>query len=188
MVQPGELYPVSWDRPGWTIIKEKECVYKYDWITLLYSRNWYNIVNQLYFFFLKKRKINKAVLGGGKDGTSQELGWMGEFSNSAGAYVAATTTLARGLPLFSETEHTLYPASLLLVRHQTAPCTRAPRNTEEGIQAAFLMITPDQTAARCPSALKRANTLWFSHTMGYGTQPGGSIYCCYVQPWDKSQT
>ena len=24
----------------------------YDWVTLLYSRNWHDIVNQLYFFFL----------------------------------------------------------------------------------------------------------------------------------------
>ena len=25
------------------------CVCVYDWITLLYSKNWHNIVNQLYF-------------------------------------------------------------------------------------------------------------------------------------------
>ena len=28
---------------------EKKCVYMYYWATLLYSKNWYNIVNQLYF-------------------------------------------------------------------------------------------------------------------------------------------
>ena len=43
-----ELYPVSWDRPLWKI-KERECIYLYDWITLLHSRNWHNIVNQQYF-------------------------------------------------------------------------------------------------------------------------------------------
>ena len=26
----------------------------YDWVTSLYSRNWYNIVNQRYFHFLKR--------------------------------------------------------------------------------------------------------------------------------------
>ena len=28
---------------------KKECIYMYNWITLLYSRNLYNIINQLYF-------------------------------------------------------------------------------------------------------------------------------------------
>ena len=38
----------------------KECIYMYNWITLLYSRNLHNIVNQLYFNkinFLKKGDI-----------------------------------------------------------------------------------------------------------------------------------
>ena len=30
-------------------IKKKECLYAYNWVALLYSRDWYNIVNQLYF-------------------------------------------------------------------------------------------------------------------------------------------
>ena len=49
--QHGELYPTSWERTWWTTAWEKECVYVrvYDWVTLLYSRNWHNIVNQLYF-------------------------------------------------------------------------------------------------------------------------------------------
>jgi len=33
----------------WKIIWEKECMYMSDWVTLLDSRNWHNIVNQLYF-------------------------------------------------------------------------------------------------------------------------------------------
>ena len=35
-----------------------DCVYIYNWVTLLYSRNYYNIVNQLYFNkkWEKKRK------------------------------------------------------------------------------------------------------------------------------------
>ena len=34
------------------------CVCVYNWVTLLYNRNWHNIVNQLYFNF-KKVKKNK---------------------------------------------------------------------------------------------------------------------------------
>ena len=30
---------------------EQECIYMYDWVTLLYSRNWHNIVKQLYVNF-----------------------------------------------------------------------------------------------------------------------------------------
>ena len=28
---------------------KKECIYMYDWVILLFSRNWHNIVGQLYF-------------------------------------------------------------------------------------------------------------------------------------------
>ena len=46
-------------------------MYMYDRVTLLYSRNWHNIVNQLYF---NKKKVKKAsflvlentMAGGGK--------------------------------------------------------------------------------------------------------------------------
>ena len=38
----GELYPISWDRTGWKIIWDKECMYMYD------------IVSQLYFNYKKK--------------------------------------------------------------------------------------------------------------------------------------
>ena len=31
---------------------EKECIYMYDGVTLLYSKNRHNIVNQLYIFFI----------------------------------------------------------------------------------------------------------------------------------------
>ena len=37
----------------------KQCVYMYNWITLLYSRNKHNIVNQLYFNKKKKRLKEK---------------------------------------------------------------------------------------------------------------------------------
>ena len=36
----------------------RECIHMYDWITLLYHRNWYNTVNQLYFNFLKKETLS----------------------------------------------------------------------------------------------------------------------------------
>ena len=29
--------------------KYRECIYTYDWVTLLHSRNWHTIVNQIYF-------------------------------------------------------------------------------------------------------------------------------------------
>ena len=32
-------------------------MYMYDWVTLLYSRNWHNIVNQLYFNKKKKQNL-----------------------------------------------------------------------------------------------------------------------------------
>ena len=35
------------------VTREKECVYTYDWVSLLYSRHWHHIVDQLY---LKKYK------------------------------------------------------------------------------------------------------------------------------------
>ena len=34
-------------------------IYIYDWVTLLYSKNWHNIVNQLYFKNFKKLYSNK---------------------------------------------------------------------------------------------------------------------------------
>ena len=36
-------------------------MYTYDWVTLLYSRNWQNIVNQLYFNFFKKNLKRKLT-------------------------------------------------------------------------------------------------------------------------------
>ena len=37
------------------------CVYMYmnDWVTFLYSRNWHNIVNHLYFNLKKVEKIKR---------------------------------------------------------------------------------------------------------------------------------
>ena len=36
-------------------------IYMYDWVTLLYSRNWHNIVNQLYFNLKKRIKGPKEI-------------------------------------------------------------------------------------------------------------------------------
>ena len=59
-------------------MRKRIYIYVYDWITLLYSRNWHNIVNQLYsnkknerhtktIFKKEKRKyIGKIIAGGGK--------------------------------------------------------------------------------------------------------------------------
>ena len=43
-----ELYPVSWGATWWKIAWEKECIYKYAWVTVPYGRNWHNTINQLY--------------------------------------------------------------------------------------------------------------------------------------------
>ena len=42
-------------------------MYMYDWVTLLYSRNWHNIVNQLYF-----HKKENTVRFQGKPRVSQD--------------------------------------------------------------------------------------------------------------------
>ena len=42
---------------------KKECTHVYKWVTLLYSRDWHNIVNQLYFnnFFKKEHQIKQVI-------------------------------------------------------------------------------------------------------------------------------
>ena len=57
-VQHRELNPVSWSTTWWKIVWEKEYIYMYVWVTMLYSRNWHNTVNQLYF---NKNKAKKNV-------------------------------------------------------------------------------------------------------------------------------
>lgn len=41
-VEHKELCPISWHRPGWETMWERERMYthSYDWVTLLYGRNW----------------------------------------------------------------------------------------------------------------------------------------------------
>ena len=43
-------------------LKKNECVYMYNWITLLYSRNYYNIVNEPYFNKTLKNRKKKEYL------------------------------------------------------------------------------------------------------------------------------
>ena len=62
----------------WKIVFKKECtLYIYDWVTLLYSRNCRNIINQLYFIktFFKNAyprifslTVTEEWLKGGKNG------------------------------------------------------------------------------------------------------------------------
>ena len=53
------IRPLAWELPyaaGAALKKKKKKkknIYTYNWVTLLYSRNWPNIVNQLYFNFIK---------------------------------------------------------------------------------------------------------------------------------------
>ena len=44
---------ISCDKPYWKRILKKECLCVCNWVTLLYSRDWHNIVYQLHFNFLK---------------------------------------------------------------------------------------------------------------------------------------
>ena len=39
-------------------ILKKECIYVYNWVSLLYSRDWHIIINQLYFNLKKKKNAN----------------------------------------------------------------------------------------------------------------------------------
>ena len=50
-----ELCPITWVRTWWNIVWKKS-IYIYDWVTLLYSRDWSNIVNTLIKIF--KTKVN----------------------------------------------------------------------------------------------------------------------------------
>ena len=43
---------------------EKECLYAYNWVTLLYSRGWNNIVNQLHFNWKKESMVLQLILHG----------------------------------------------------------------------------------------------------------------------------
>ena len=38
-------------------MKKRMYLYMYDWVTMLYSRNWHDIVNQPYFNFKKIKPI-----------------------------------------------------------------------------------------------------------------------------------
>ena len=44
-------------------LKENGCVFMYNWITSLYSRNNHNIVNQLYFINIKIFKMKTRIKG-----------------------------------------------------------------------------------------------------------------------------
>ena len=57
-VQHREVYPISCGRTWWKILWQKE--YIYDWVTMLYTRNWHNTENQLYS---NKNQINKPIKG-----------------------------------------------------------------------------------------------------------------------------
>ena len=39
------------------ITRGKKCIDMYDWVTLLYRRNWHNTVNQLYFNKKRRRRL-----------------------------------------------------------------------------------------------------------------------------------
>ena len=45
----------------WLNFFKKGFIYVYNWVTLLYGRDWHHIVNQLYFNEKKKLKTNKQT-------------------------------------------------------------------------------------------------------------------------------
>ena len=53
-IQHRELYPISWDGTWRKIVWEKEYVCMC--MTMLFSKNWHNIVNQLYFNIKQEKK------------------------------------------------------------------------------------------------------------------------------------
>ena len=72
-ISQGTIYPITCDGTWWRIMWEKECIYMYDWVMLLYSRSWQNIINQPYKNFLNlgenkssyislKNYMNKIVM------------------------------------------------------------------------------------------------------------------------------
>ena len=57
---------------------KKRNVYMYDWVTLLYSRNWHNIINQLYFnkkYFFKK--VRSSLVAQWVKDPVLSLQWLG---------------------------------------------------------------------------------------------------------------
>ena len=44
-IAQGTIYQITCNGAVWKIVWEKEWMYMYDWVTLLYSRNWQNIIN-----------------------------------------------------------------------------------------------------------------------------------------------
>ena len=58
-----ELYPVSWGRTLWKIVQEKECVSVNERVTMLYSRNWHNTVNQPYSNKKFKKDLSEVQRG-----------------------------------------------------------------------------------------------------------------------------
>jgi len=56
-------------------LKENQCVYLYNWITLLYNKDCHDILNQLYFSrILKNEKKNKfPIMFGGNQNIGVEL-------------------------------------------------------------------------------------------------------------------
>ena len=53
----------------------------YNWITLLYSRNWHNIVNQLHFNKNKNKKPNQQTKNNSYTTLLAEMGTTDDFSN-----------------------------------------------------------------------------------------------------------
>ena len=74
-IAQGTLPSILWSSVWEKNLKKKGFMYMYNWITLLYSSNYHNIVNQLYFNKkLKSLQIINAEEGMGKKEPSYTVG------------------------------------------------------------------------------------------------------------------
>ena len=71
----------------------------YDWVSLLYSRNWHNIVTQLYFYNEKKERKEmqkRARKWGSADETENRLGQFPPTYPTLEIFVPGTVTHLSG--------------------------------------------------------------------------------------------
>ena len=72
-------------------------MYIYEWDTLLYSRNWHNIVNQLYF--------NKKILKKDKKITANENSESDSSTGSSAKHIKNLSIFLKQFQKFEEEEH-----------------------------------------------------------------------------------
>ena len=90
----GQWRPLSnilWSSMREKDLKEIGCVYLYDWITLLYSRNYHKLVNQRYFNEILKNKKRKEKEWVAHSNTWTSEKWEGTSKESRRRQAAGRT-------------------------------------------------------------------------------------------------